>query len=229
VPKSATDDRWTSRWPRNSYSFTLGLGHSLGRKLNAAEAGPLLCEGVAVFAPHLMYASPADRGGTIGIGGLGHMAVKFAAAYGCDVTAFTSSTGESSDARGFGVHHVVLSHDVATIEKLAGSVDLLISTIKARLDWDAMIGALAPNVRLHLAGAVLEPLTVDAFSLIVQQHCASGSLGGSPATIATMFDFASLHNITPQTEHFPMSYLNQVVARPESGKARYCIVTEAHF
>src|SRR5438477_2652448 len=124
----------------------------LPEKLNFADAGPLLCGGITVFNPLAMHAKPTDRVGIIGIGGLGHMAVKFAAAYGCDVTAFTWSNSKSDEARGFGANHVVSSKDSAAIKKLAGSFDLLISTVNVPLDWDVMIGTLAPNGRLHDGG-----------------------------------------------------------------------------
>jgi uncharacterized zinc-type alcohol dehydrogenase-like protein len=176
-----------------------------------------------------MYVKPSQRVGIIGIGGLGHMAVKFAAAYGCDVTAFTSSESKFDEAKGFGAHHVVSSRDSAAIKKLAGAFDLLISTVNAPLDWDVMIGALAPNGRLHLVGAVLDPIPVGAFSLILQQRSVSGSPTGSPVAIETMLDFASRHNVSPQTEHFPMSKINEAFTRLESGKARYRIVLDADF
>jgi uncharacterized zinc-type alcohol dehydrogenase-like protein len=198
-------------------------------KLNFADAGPLLCGGITVFAPLAMYAKPTDRVGVIGIGGLGHMAVKFAAAYGCEVTAFTSSEGKFDEARGFGAHHVVSSRDSAAIRKLAGSLDLLISTVNVPLDWDAMIAALAPSGRLHVVGIVPEPIPVPAFALILQQRSVSGSPTGSPVAIGTMLDFAARHNIAPQTEHYPMSRINEAFARLESGKARYRIVLDADF
>jgi len=201
----------------------------LPEELNFADAGPLLCGGVTVFSPLTMYVKPTGRVGIIGIGGLGHMAVKFAAAYGCDVTAFTSSESKFDEARGFGAHHVASSKDSAAIKKLAGSFDLLISTVNVPLDWDAMIGTLAPNGRLHVVGAVLEPIPISAFSLIIQQRSVSGSPTGSPVAIETMLDFASRHNISPQTEHFPMSRINEAFARLESGKARYRIVLDADF
>jgi len=198
-------------------------------KLNFADAGPLLCGGITVFSPLAMYAKPTDRVGIIGIGGLGHMAVKFAAAYGCDVTAFTSSESKFEEAKGFGANHVFSSTDSAAIRKLGGSVDLLISTVNAKLDWDTMIGTLAPNGRLHVVGAVPEPIPVSAFSLIFGQRSVSGSPTGSPVAIETMLDFASRHNIVPQTEHFPMSQINEAFVRLESGKARYRIVLDADF
>jgi uncharacterized zinc-type alcohol dehydrogenase-like protein len=201
----------------------------LPEKLNFAEAGPLLCGGITVFAPLAMHAKPTDRVGIIGIGGLGHMAVKFAAAYGCDVTAFTSNENKFDEAKGFGANHVVLSKNSAAIQELAGSFDLLISTVNVRLDWDAMIGTLAPNGRLHVVGAVLEPIPVAAFSLIMKQRSVSGSPTGSPVAIERMLDFASRHNIAPQTEHFPMSNINEAFARLESGRARYRIILDADF
>ena len=201
----------------------------LPEKLNFADAGPLLCGGVTVFAPLTRFARPTDRVGIIGIGGLGHMAVKFAAAYGCDVTAFTASESKFEEAKGFGAHHVVSTKNSAAINRLGGTFDLLISTVNVKLDWDALIGTLAPNGRLHVVGAVLEPIPVAAFSLILQQRSVSGSPTGSPVAIETMLDFASRHNIAPQTEHFPMSKINDAFARLASGKAHYRIVLDADF
>ena len=201
----------------------------LPEKLNFAEAGPLLCGGITVFNPLAMYAKPTDRVGVIGIGGLGHMAVKFAAAYGCEVTAFTSSESKFDEARGFGAHYVVSSRNSAAIGTLAGRFDLLISTVNVTLDWEGLIGTLKPNGRLHVVGAVLDPIPVSAFSLILGQRSVSGSPTGSPASIATMLEFAARHNILPQTEHFPMSDINRAFARLESGKARYRIVLDVDF
>ena len=201
----------------------------LPENLNFTEAGPLLCGGITVFNPLVMYAKPTDRVGIIGIGGLGHMAVKFASAYGCDVTAFTSSERTFDEAKGFGAKHAVSTKDSAAMKKLGGSFDLLISTVNVKLDWDAVIGMLAPNGRLHNVGAVLEPIPVAAFSLILQQRSVSGSPTGSPVAIETMLDFASRHNVLPQTEHFPMSKINEAFAHLESGKAHYRIVLDADF
>jgi uncharacterized zinc-type alcohol dehydrogenase-like protein len=184
---------------------------------------------VTVFAPLTMHARPTDRVGIIGIGGLGHMAVKFASAYGCDVTAFTSSEGKFEEAKAFGANHVVSSKDSAAIKKLAGSFDLLLSTVNVPLDWDTMLGSLAPNGRLHIVGAVLEPIPVAAFSLILGQRSVSGSPSGSPVALENMLDFAARHNVLPQTEHYPMSQINEAFARLESGKARYRIVLDADF
>jgi uncharacterized zinc-type alcohol dehydrogenase-like protein len=201
----------------------------LPEKTVVAEAGPLLCGGVTVFNPLAMHATPTSRVGIVGIGGLGHMAVKFAAAYGCDVTAFTSSESKFDEARGFGAHHVVSSRDSAAIKKLAGTFDLLIVTVNAPLDWDALVASLAPGGRLHFVGFVLEPIPVGVVSLIMGQKSISGSPIGSPVGMGTMLDFAARHRITPQTEHFPMSRINEAFERLEAGKARYRIILDADF
>lgn len=201
----------------------------LPEHINTADSGPLLCGGITVFNPLAMYAKPSDRVGIVGIGGLGHMGVKFAAAYGCDVTAFTSSESKFEEAKGFGAHHVVSSRDSAAIAKLAGTLDMLIVTVNVSLDWNALIGSLAPNGRMHVVGAVLEPIPVVAMSLIVGQKSVSGSPTGSPIDMRTMLEFAARHNVTPQTEHYPMSQINEAFARLEAGKARYRIVLDADF
>jgi len=198
--------------------------------LDSKKSGPLFCGGITVFNPIIQCdVQPTDRVGVIGIGGLGHMAVKFAAAYGCDVTAFTSSESKFDEAKGFGANRVVSSKDSAAIRKLAGSFNLLISTVNVKLDWDAMIGTLAPNGRLHVVGFVLERIPLAVIPLIMGQRSVSGSPIGSPVGIGTMLEFAARHNITPQTEHFPMSRINEAFERLEAGKARYRIVLDVDF
>lgn len=210
---------------RAHWAWTLPLPENINR----AEAGPLLCGGITVFNPLALYAQPTSRVGIVGIGGLGHMGVKFAAAYGCDVTAFTSSESKFDEARGFGAHHVVSSRDSAAIKKLAGSFDLLIVTVVVPLDWESLIAALAPNGRMHVVGAVQEPIPVAMIPMIFGQKCVSGSPTGSPVAIEQMLEFAARHNITPQTEHLPMSRINEAFERLEAGKARYRIVLDADF
>ncbi|HUB24633.1 MAG TPA: NAD(P)-dependent alcohol dehydrogenase [Tepidisphaeraceae bacterium] len=210
---------------RAHWAWTVPLPESL----DMTEAGPLLCGGITVFSPLVMHAKPTGRVGIIGIGGLGHMAVKFASAYGCEVTAFTSSESKFDEARGFGAHHVVSSKDSDGIKALAGSFDLLISTVNVTMDWDALIGSLGPNGRLHVVGVVPEPIPVGSFPMIAQQRSMGGSPTGSPVGIATMLDFAARHKVLPQTEHFPMSKINDAFARLQSGKARYRIVLDADF
>jgi uncharacterized zinc-type alcohol dehydrogenase-like protein len=198
--------------------------------LEISTAGPLLCAGTTVFAPLLTYGvKPADRVGIVGIGGLGHLAVKFAAAWGCEVTAFTSSESKHAEAKSFGAHRVVSSQDSGGIRELADSLDFLLITTSAHQDWSALINTVAAMGRMHVVGAVLEPIPVAAFDLIRGQRSISGSPTGAPATMARMLEFAARHKIAPQVEHFPMSKANDALARLNAGKAQYRIVLDADF
>jgi uncharacterized zinc-type alcohol dehydrogenase-like protein len=193
--------------------------------LDLAKTGPLLCGGITVFAPLLEYkVSPSARVGVIGIGGLGHMALQFANKWGCEVHAFTTSDSKEAEARKLGAHHVHNTKHEGVLGKLAGSLDLIISTINVPLDVPGLLGTLAPQGRLHVVGAVLEPLQVPAFGLISGQKSISGSPTGSPTAISTMLDFSARHAVAPITETFPMSRVNDAFEHLRSGKARYRIV-----
>ena len=198
--------------------------------LDAASAGPLFCGGLTVFAPILEFGvRPTDRVGVVGIGGLGHMALKFLRAWGCEVTAFTSNPEKAADARRFGAHQIVASRDRAALKKIAGTLDFILVTVNVSLDWNALLGALAPHGRLHVVGAVLEPIPVPAFALIGGRKSISGSPTGSPATAAAMLEFCARHGISPQVEMYPMSRINEALDHLRSGKARYRLVVENDF
>ncbi|MCE9604609.1 MAG: NAD(P)-dependent alcohol dehydrogenase [Planctomycetia bacterium] len=202
----------------------------LPEKLDVTSAGPLLCGGVTVFAPLATYGIQGPhRVGVVGIGGLGHMALKFASAWGCEVTAFTSSDSKADEARSFGAHNVVNSRNVDSMKSITGKLDLLLVTVNATLDWPALLTTLRPKGRMHVVGAVPEPMGIPAFSLIFGQKSVSGSPTGSPTMIADMLEFCARHQIGPQVEHFKMSDVNAAMERLESGKARYRIVLDADF
>lgn len=202
----------------------------LPETLDPAAAGPLLCGGITVFAPLLTHGIlPTARVGVIGIGGLGHMALKFLRAWGCEVTAFTSSESKCQDALAFGAHRVVSTLDSFALRDIAGSLDLIIDTVNVPLDWPAVMGTLAPKGRLHVVGAVLEAIPVSVMHLLVGQQTLSGSPTGSPSAIATMLNFAARHQVLPQVEHFPMSRVNEALEHLGSGKARYRIVLDTDF
>lgn len=191
-------------------------------------AGPLFCGGITVFNPLVQYnIKPTDKVAVIGIGGLGHMALQFLNAWGCEVTAFTSSEEKKKEALKLGAHHTLNSRDESEIEAAAGSFDLIISTVNVKLDWNLYLNTLRARGRLHFVGATLEPLDISAFSLIMSQRSVSGSPVGSPAIISQMLDFADLHKIKPVIEKFKMADVNQAIAKLKQGKAHYRIVLEA--
>ena len=193
--------------------------------LDIEKAGPLLCGGITVFAPFLAYRIPSTaRVGVIGIGGLGHMALQFANKWGCEVHAFTTSDSKAAEARKLGAHYVHNTKHADALKKIAGSLDLIISTINVPLDIPGLLEALAPNGRLHVVGAILEPMQVPAFGLIMGQKSISGSPTGSPTAISRMLEFSARHSIAPVTETFPMSRVNDALEHLRAGKARYRIV-----
>jgi alcohol/geraniol dehydrogenase (NADP+) len=197
--------------------------------IDPALAGPLYCGGITVFAPLLEHdVRPTQRVGVVGIGGLGHMAVRFLRAWGCEVTAFTSSPAKYEEAKALGAHHVVASTDSAALAALAGRLDFVLVTANVTLDWNAFIGVLAPKGRLHVVGAVLDPIPVPVFALMGRQGSLSSSPTGSPAAVATMLDFCARHGIVPQVESYPLSRVNEAMQHLRDGRARYRIVLDMH-
>ena len=197
----------------------------LPETLDASKAGPLLCGGITVFNPLLECGiKPTDSVAVIGIGGLGHMALKFLRAWGCDVTAFTTSDAKREEALRLGAHHTLNSRNPAELAGAAGRFDFILNTANAGLDWNAYVGALKPKGRLHTVGAVPEPMGMMAFPLILGQKSLSGSPLGSPSATDTMLQFSARHGIVPTTETFPMSRANEALEHLRSGKARYRIV-----
>ena len=193
--------------------------------LDLAKAGPLLCGGVTVFAPFLIHNVPSTaRVGIIGIGGLGHMALQFANKWGCEVHAFTTSDSKEAEAKKLGAHFVHNTKQDGALKKIARSLDLIISTINAPQDIGGLLDTLKPMGQLHIVGAVLKPLEVPAFSLILGQKSVSGSPAGSPTALDDMLQFSARHSIAPITETFPMSKVNDALDRLRSGKARYRVV-----
>lgn len=198
--------------------------------LDPAKAGPLLCGGITVFSPFLNFdIKPTHRVGIVGIGGLGHLALKFARAWGCEVTAFTSSESKREEAMQMGAHRVVSSVDPTDMKTIAGQLDMVLVTVNVMLNWKALMGTLAPNGRLHLVGILPQPMSLDAMPLIGGQRSVSGSPTGSRQDIDTMLAFAARHGIAPQTEHFPMSRINDALDHLRAGKARYRVVLDADF
>jgi len=192
--------------------------------VNLAKAGPLLCGGITVFNPLVQFdVKPTDRVAVIGIGGLGHMALQFLNKWGCHVTAFTTSDSKAGEAKTMGAHDVVNTKSPEALNKLAGSLNLVLSTVAAPIDINPYIAALAPRGRFHTVG-VLPQIQTHSFPLIAAQREISGSPSGAPSTVLTMLDFCARHAIAPVTEEFPMSQADEAMAHLESGKARYRIV-----
>ncbi|MHA3099072.1 NADPH-dependent aldehyde reductase Ahr [Acinetobacter brisouii] len=194
------------------------------------SAGPLLCGGITVFDPLLKHQIQAiHHVGVIGIGGLGHMAIKLLKAWGCEITAFTSNLDKADELKAMGADHVVNSRDSAALKAQKGKFDLLLSTVNVSLDWKSYLSTLAPNGSVHLLGIPLEPIATPANLLISGAKSITGSPTGSPAALRTLLNFAARKNIAPQIELFPMSQINDAIARLHSGQVRYRVVLKADF
>lgn len=194
--------------------------------INVATAGPLFCGGITVFNPIIQNnIQPTDRVGVVGIGGLGHMALRFLNAWGCEVTAFSTSPGKEAESRELGAHHFVNTHDADALAKLANSYDMILVAVNVDLSWDGYINALRPKGKLHIVGAV-PSVSATVFPLIIGQKSIGGSPLGSPATMATMIEFAARHGIAPVTETFPMSKVNDAMEKLRTGKPRFRLVLE---
>ncbi|MCH8476048.1 MAG: NAD(P)-dependent alcohol dehydrogenase [Opitutales bacterium] len=201
----------------------------LPENLDFAKAGPLFCGGITVFNPLVInQVKPTDRVGVVGIGGLGHLALQFARAWGCEVTAFSSSPDKEAEARKLGAHRFVASRDPEEIKKVANSLDLILVTINTPLDWEPFLNALRAKGKLHFVGALPE-LSSPFFPLLSGQKSMGASPLGSPATTARMLEFCARHNIAPVVEEMKMSQINEAFERLEKGEPRYRIVLKNDF
>lgn len=193
--------------------------------MDAQAVAPLFCAGVTVFSPLLQFdVKPTHRVGVIGIGGLGHLALQFLKAWGCEVWAFTTSEAKRKEALELGAHYTADSRDPDQLKSLGSQFDLILSTVNAKLDWNVYVNALAPRGRLHFVGATLDPLDLSVFSMMAGQRSVSSSPVGSPVALDQMLKFAHRHNIKAKTEVFPFDKVNEAMAHLESGKAHYRVV-----
>ena len=195
--------------------------------LAPANAAPLMCGGITVFNPLLLgQVQPPARVGVVGIGGLGHMAVNFARAWGCEVTAFSSSPEKEAEIKGFGAHRVIDSRDSAALKEVKNSLDFILSTVNVPLDWGAYLAALRPMGRLHQVGVVLEPVALPLLPLLAGEKTFASSPTGSPTAIATMLNFAARHHIQLTVENYRFSEINQAIEKLRQGKVRYRIILQ---
>ena len=200
----------------------------LPKGLDLAKAGPLFCGGITVFNPIVLSGvQPTDKVGVIGVGGLGHMAIKFLKAWGCEVTAFSSNPNKKEAILKMGAHQVVDSTNPEALEGIAGSLNFILNTTNVSLDWDSFLRTLAPQGKLHTVGAVLEPMEIPAFSLLMGEKSVGGSPLGSVALTRKILEFCVRHEIYPTVEEFKMKDVNKALEHLKVGKARFRVVLKA--
>ena len=190
--------------------------------LDLAGAAPLLCAGITTYSPLRHWGvGPGKRAGVVGLGGLGHMAVKFARAFGAHVVVFTTSESKKEDALRLGAHEVVLSGNADEMQKHAGSFDFILDSVSAAHDINAYINLLARDGNLTMVGAPEKPLPVAVFGLIFQRRSFSGSPIGGIAETQEMLDFCGEHNITSDVEVIPIQKINEAYERILKSDVKY--------
>jgi uncharacterized zinc-type alcohol dehydrogenase-like protein len=190
--------------------------------LDLAGAAPLLCAGITTYSPMLHWGiTKGKKVGVVGLGGLGHMGVKFAHALGAHVVAFTRSPSKKEDAVRLGADEILVSRDADEMKKHAGSFDFILDTVSAEHDVNAYLNLLGIDGNLTLVGAPPKPLGVLAFALIVGRRSLSGSnIGGIPET-QEMLDFCGEHNITADVEVIPIQKVNEAYERLAKSDVKY--------
>ncbi|GGG85653.1 NAD(P)-dependent alcohol dehydrogenase [Edaphobacter dinghuensis] len=190
--------------------------------LESENVAPLLCAGITVYSPLRNHGiRPSSRVGVIGIGGLGHLGIQFAKAFGAEVTAFSTSKDKEAEARELGAHHFLNTQDTGALKKVAGSFDFLLSTVSADQDWQGYVNALRPKGMLCVVGVPPSPIQIQAFSLLGAQRAISGSPTGSPRDLYEMLDVAARHGVKAITERFAMNKANDAVAKVKKNQVRY--------
>lgn len=195
--------------------------------LDPARAAPLLCAGITTWSPLRKWgAGKGKKVGVVGLGGLGHMAVKFAHALGAHTVLFTTSAGKADDGRRLGADEVVVSTDADAVAAHAGSFDLILDTVSAAHDYDMYLGLLKLDATLVVVGAPPEPQAVNAFSLIMPRRNLAGSLIGGLAETQEMLDFCGEHGIVCDIELIPMQRINEAYERMLRSDVRYRFVID---
>jgi uncharacterized zinc-type alcohol dehydrogenase-like protein len=195
--------------------------------LASEAAAPLLCGGVTVYAPLARWARAGMRVGVVAIGGLGHLALQFARAMGCEVTAISTRPDKEKEARGFGAHRFVAAGPPKALRSLASSLDLVLSTAFVSQDWTGLLRALRPNGVLCLVGAPDDPLPLDVGHLLGRQLTVTTSAIGSRSAVRQTLDFAARHGIAPRVELRPLGEADAALETVRKGKARYRVVLVA--
>ena len=190
--------------------------------LESENVAPLLCAGITVYSPLRRHGvGPFSRVGVVGIGGLGHLGLQFAKAFGAEVTALSTSKDKEAEALELGATSFVNTRDTAELKKVAGSFDLVLSTVSADQDWQALVNSLRPKGTLCIVGVPPSPISLQAFPLISGERSVAGSNTGSPRDLHKMLDVAARHGVKAITERFAMAKANDAIAKVKKGKVRY--------
>lgn len=210
----AADEDFVIRWPEN---------------LPMDKGAPLLCAGITTYSPLKYYGldKPGLHVGVVGLGGLGHVAVKFAKAFGTKVTVISTSASKKEEAIGtLGADAFLISRDAAEMQAAAGTLDGIIDTVSAQHPLPPLLGLLKPHGKLILVGAPEKPLELPAFPIIMGRKTVAGSMIGGLKETQEMIDFAAKHNILADVELIPMEYVNTAMERLAKADVKYRFVID---
>jgi len=196
-------------------------------KLNLAAVAPLLCAGITTYSPMRHWGvSKGQRIGVVGLGGLGHMALKFGHAFGAHVTQFTTSPGKEADAKRLGADEVVVTKDPANLAKLANSFDFIIDTVSANHDVNPFLAMLKRDKSMVLVGLPEKPMAIGAFSLLGKRRSLAGSAIGGIAETQEMLDFCAEHGIVSDIELIDVQQVNEAYERVLKSDVKYRFVID---
>jgi uncharacterized zinc-type alcohol dehydrogenase-like protein len=223
-------DRKTPTYGGYSSQIVVDEGFALKvpASLDLAAVAPLLCAGITTYSPLRQWNTrKGDRVGVVGLGGLGHMAVKLAASMGARVTVLSTSASKEADARKLGAHDFAVTRDPATFTKLSGKFDLIIDAISAEHDYNQYLDLLRVQGAMVLLGVPPKPAPVAAFSLISGNKRLAGSLIGGIAETQEMLDYCGAHGIVSDIELIPIQRVNEAYERMLRGDVRYRFVIDS--
>ena len=199
----------------------------VSEKLPIEGVAPLLCAGITTYSPLRHWKiGEGHKVAVVGLGGLGHMAVKFAASFGADVTVLSTSKSKEQDALNLGAHHFAVSSNPETMNKLKGHFDFILSTISAQHDYNQYLDLLTLNGTMVVVGVPPQPSVVQAFSLIGKRRSLAGSLIGGIKETQEMLDYCAEHNIVSDVEVIKASEINTAYERMLKGDVRYRFVID---
>ncbi|MFF5774227.1 NAD(P)-dependent alcohol dehydrogenase [Streptomyces californicus] len=192
------------------------------------EAAPLLCAGITTYSPLKRWGvGPGKKVAVVGLGGLGHMAVKIAHTLGAEVTVLSQTLRKKDDGLKLGADHYYATGDPATFEELAGTFDVILSTVSAPLDFGAYLGLLRTDGTLVNVGAPEEPISLNLFSLIGGDKAIAGSMIGGIGETQEMLDFCAAHGLGAEIEVIEASRVNEAYERVLASDVRYRFVIDA--
>ena len=201
------------------------FAYSLPASMPSEFASVFLCAGISVYSPLRLSGNEHRRKvGVVGVGGLGHLAIQFAHALDCEVTAISSSPDKKEEALAFGADHFVAAEDRASLRDMNLSLDLLLYTGHGAVDWTRLLNTLRNNGKFAMVGFSAVPVTFEPLELVVHQLSMTGSLLGSRTMMREMLAFAQERGIRPKVELMPMAQVNEAIRKVKEGRARYRIV-----